>query len=97
MTTYTNGDPGAAFQGRMERLLQDSSPWWPQTGAQRVHGKPNVVVIMLDDLGFSDLGCQGGEIATPHIDALAAAGLRFANYTTVPMCSPARAAMLTGN
>ena len=90
------GNPGAIFQGRMERLIKDSTPWWPQTGAQRVHGKPNIVFIMLDDLGFSDLGCQGGEIATPHIDALAASGLRFANYTTVPMCSPARAAMLTG-
>jgi arylsulfatase A-like enzyme len=90
------GDPGLGFKGHMAQLLKDSRPWWPQTGAERVHGKPNIVFIMLDDLGFSDLGCYGGEIATPHIDALAAGGLRFANYTTVPMCSPARAAMLTG-
>ena len=93
---FPSGDPGAAFQGHIARLIGDSTPWWPPSGAQRVHGKPNIVFIMLDDLGFSDLGCQGGEIATPHIDALAAGGLRFANYTTVPMCSPARAAMLTG-
>lgn len=94
--TSRNGDPGAHFQGKAERLIKDSTPWWPQTAAQRVHGKPNVVVIYLDDLGFSDLGCYGSEIATPHIDALAAGGLRFVNYTTVPMCSPARAALLTG-
>ena len=94
--TLPSGDPGDLFQGHMARLRQDSTPWWPQTGAERVHGKPNIVFIMLDDLGFSDLGCHGGEIATPNIDALAADGLRFANYTTVPMCSPARAAMLTG-
>ena len=87
-----NGDPGAHFKGHMAPLLKDSTPWWPQTKGQRVHGKPNVVVIYLDDLGFSDLGCYGSEIATPNIDALAAGGLRFANYTTVPMCSPARAA-----
>jgi arylsulfatase A-like enzyme len=93
---HRNGDPGANFQGRVERLIKDSTPWWPETPAQRVHGKPNIVVIYLDDLGFSDLGCYGGEIATPNIDALAAGGLRFANYTTVPMCSPARAALLTG-
>ena len=94
--TSRNGDPGAHFQGHMGQVLKDSASWWPQTKGQRVHGKPNVVVIYLDDLGFSDLGCYGSEIATPHIDALAAGGLRFANYTTVPMCSPARAALLTG-
>jgi arylsulfatase len=55
-----------------------------------------VIVILLDDLGYSDLGCFGAEIATPRIDALAAQGLRLANYTTVPMCTPARAALLTG-
>ena len=94
--TTRNGNPGAAFQGRIQPLIKDSTPWWAPTMAERVHGKPNVVVIYLDDLGFSDLGCYGGEIATPHIDALAAQGLRFMNYTTVPMCSPARAALLTG-
>ncbi len=84
------------FEGHIERLFADSSPWWPETKSERVHNKPHVVVIYLDDLGFSDLGCYGSEIATPHIDALAEQGLRFVNYTTVPMCSPARAALLTG-
>lgn len=75
--------------------LGDSTPWWP-TPVTAVPGSPNIVVILLDDLGFADFGCYGAEIRTPAIDALAAGGLRFANYTTVPMCTPARAALLTG-
>lgn len=94
--TLPNGNPQDQFKGKASRLLKDSSPWWPQTPLEKSHGKPNVVIIYLDDLGFSDLGCFGSEIETPNIDALAAQGLRFANYTTVPMCSPARAALLTG-
>lgn len=89
------GDPGAGFAGRIGRTLADSLPHWREPPRPRA-GSPNVVVILLDDLGFSDLGCHGSEIATPHIDALAAGGLRFAGYTTVPMCTPARAALLTG-
>ena len=50
----------------------------------------------MDDMGWSDPGCFGSEIETPHIDALAARGLRFTHYTTHPLCSPARAALLTG-
>jgi arylsulfatase A-like enzyme len=89
------GDPAAGYQGTIGRTLAESSPWWPE--ARRApDGAPNVVVVLLDDLGFADFGCYGAEIRTPHIDALAAGGLRFSNYTTVPMCTPARAALLTG-
>ena len=92
---WLSGDPGEGWQGRIGRTLAESTPWWaPRRSAPA--GAPNVVVILLDDLGFSDLGCYGGEIRTPNIDALAAGGLRFAGYTTVPMCTPARAALLTG-
>lgn len=59
-------------------------------------GAPNVVAILLDDVGFADLGCYGSEIPTPAIDALAAAGLRYSNFRTTAMCSPTRAAFLTG-
>jgi arylsulfatase A-like enzyme len=59
-------------------------------------GAPNILVILLDDLGFSDFGCYGSEILTPNVDKMARNGLRFTNYTTVPMCTPARAAMMTG-
>ena len=57
---------------------------------------PNVVVILADDLGFSDLGCYGGEIDTPHLDALAAGGLRFTQGYDTARCWPSRAALLTG-
>jgi len=53
-------------------------------------------VVLVDDLGYSDVGCFGGEIDTPHVDALAARGLRFTNFHSAPMCSPTRAALLTG-
>jgi arylsulfatase A-like enzyme len=58
--------------------------------------KPNVMVILADDLGFSDLGCYGGEIATPNLDALAANGLRFTQFYNTARCWPSRAALLTG-
>jgi arylsulfatase len=90
-----SGDPGAGYQGTIGRTLQESSPWWPPRPEARA-GSPDIVVVLLDDLGFSDVGCFGAEIATPNIDALAANGLRFSQYTTVPMCTPARAALLTG-
>jgi arylsulfatase len=58
--------------------------------------RPNFLVIVADDLGFSDLGAFGGEIATPNLDALAMAGLRFTDFHTAPACSPTRAMLLTG-
>jgi len=58
--------------------------------------KPNVVLIMADDLGFSDLGCYGGEIATPQLDALAADGLRFTQFYNTGRCWPTRASLLSG-
>ncbi|MEI6257756.1 MAG: sulfatase-like hydrolase/transferase [Planctomycetota bacterium] len=58
--------------------------------------RPNVIVILVDDMGFSDLGCYGSEIPTPNIDALAASGLRFTQFYNSARCSPTRAALLTG-
>lgn len=57
---------------------------------------PNVVVIVLDDLGFAQLGCYGSNIATPHIDALAEHGLRYNNFHVTAACSPTRACLITG-
>lgn len=57
---------------------------------------PNILVIVLDDVGFADLGCFGSEIATPAIDSLAGAGLRFNNFHAAPLCTPTRASLLTG-
>jgi arylsulfatase A-like enzyme len=59
-------------------------------------GSPNVVVVMFDDLGFGQLGCYGGPVDTPHVDALAAGGLRYNRFHVTALCSPSRAALLTG-
>jgi arylsulfatase A-like enzyme len=58
--------------------------------------KPNIILIMSDDMGFSDIGCYGGEIDTPNLDALAAGGLRFTQFYNTARCCPTRAALMTG-
>ena len=58
--------------------------------------KPNVIIILADDLGYSDIGCYGSEIATPHLDGLAANGLRFSQFYNTSRCCPTRASILTG-
>ncbi len=83
------------FEGTIGRTLAESKPHWPK----RPHpgeGAPNVVVVLIDDLGFSHFGCFGSTIATPNIDGLADGGLRFTNFHVTPLCSPTRAALLTG-
>nr|MBA3478121.1 sulfatase-like hydrolase/transferase [Lautropia sp.] len=91
-----NQAPAAdSFPGRIGQTREESSPAYaPRTTARP--GSPNIVIVYMDDMGYSDPGCFGGEIDTPHIDALAARGLRFNHYTSHPLCSPARAALLTG-
>ncbi|MHB1855251.1 MAG: sulfatase-like hydrolase/transferase, partial [Acidimicrobiales bacterium] len=91
---YDRG-PYADFAGHIGTTVRESTPWWP-TPPTPGPGAPNIVVVLVDDLGYSDFGCFGGEIRTPTIDGLAAGGVRFTGYTTVPMCTPARAALLTG-
>ena len=83
------------FEGRVGKVFATSQSWWPPrpTAPQ---GAPNVVIVLADDLGFSDVGCYGSEIPTPAIDALAEAGLRLNNFHVAPLCSPTRAALLTG-
>ncbi len=83
------------FQGTIGTTHHDSTPWFleaPHPG----DGAPNVVVILLDDTGFAHFGCYGSEIDTPNIDALAANGLQYTNFHVTPLCSPTRAALLTG-
>ncbi len=68
----------------------------PQASSPYRAGAPNVVVIVLDDTGFAQLGCYGSDIATPAIDGLAARGIRLTNFHTTAICSPTRACLLTG-
>lgn len=91
--TTTGGYPG--FPGKIGRTREESEPHWPPPLRPR-SGAPNIVILFMDDMGWGDIGCYGSEIATPNIDALAQRGLRFNHYTTHPICSPARAALLTG-
>lgn len=77
------------------RTIADSTPHWP--GKPRPpKGAPNILVVLFDDVGFSDFGCYGSPIETPTIDALAAQGLRYTGFHTTAMCSTTRAALLTG-
>src|SRR5690606_5416145 len=83
------------FRGRIGPTVAESEPWFdepPHPG----EGAPNIVVVLLDDTGFAQLGCFGSEIDTPTIDALAAGGVRFTNFHVTPLCSPTRASLLTG-
>ncbi len=83
------------FEGHVGRTFAGSQGAWP-TRPSPPPGAPNVVVMLADDLGFADLGCYGSEIDTPHLDALAARGIRATNFHTTPLCSPTRASLLTG-
>lgn len=58
--------------------------------------KPNIVIILVDDMGFSDIGCYGGEISTPNLNKLAAGGIRFTQFYNAARCCPTRASLLTG-
>jgi arylsulfatase A-like enzyme len=88
-------NPETSFHGIIGRTYRDSTPW-SSAPARPPAGAPNIVLIVLDDVGFADLGCYGSEIATPAIDRLAAGGLRYNDFHVTSMCSPTRACVLTG-
>ncbi len=87
-------DPREESVGVIGETAATSQPWWPEE--PRAEGRPNVVLILLDDMGFGSLGCYGSEIATPNMDALAADGVLFTNFHATALCSPTRASLLTG-
>ena len=87
--------PNSSFQGEIRETVADSTPWWPPQ-AQARPGAPNILLVLFDDVGFSDFGCYGSSIKTPTIDRLAGLGLRYTGFHTTAMCSTTRAALLTG-
>ena len=94
-TDYAGQGAYEKFSGHISRTVVESRPAWTPR-SRPPDGSPNVVIVLCDDLGFADLGCFGSEIETPHVDRLAATGIRFTNYHTTPLCGPTRAALLTG-
>ena len=85
----------AEFGGVIGRDWRDSEPWW-EPDARPPEGAPNVALIVLDDVGYAQLGCYGSDIETPTLDRLAAGGVRLANFHTTALCSPTRSCLLTG-
>jgi arylsulfatase len=83
------------FGGTIGKTIAGSKPWWPDA-TRPPAGAPNILVVLFDDVGFSDFGCYGSQIRTPTIDRLAAEGLRYSGFHTTAMCSTTRAALLTG-
>jgi arylsulfatase len=82
-------------RAQIGRTVAESTPHWPAAAAPP-RGAPNILVVLFDDVGFSDFGCYGSPIETPTIDAIAARGLRYSGFHTTAMCSTTRAALLTG-
>ena len=89
------GNSTHRFQGTIGKTLDESEAWFelPKHPGEET---PNVVVVLLDDTGFAQLGCYGSSIDTKNIDALATHGLQFTNFHVTPLCSPTREALLTG-
>ena len=83
------------FRGEIRTSYMDSTPWWDDV-KRPPKGAPNVLYILLDDTGYSQIGCYGSSVATPNIDSIAADGLRYSDFHVNAMCSPTRASLLTG-
>lgn len=88
--------PETVFQGKVGRTFKDSAPPVPPVPVQAPKGAPNIVVILLDDAGFGQYATFGGAIPSPALDELAREGLRYNRFHTAGICSPTRAALLTG-
>ena len=84
------------FKGSIGLTVEESEPWWPLLPEHEHGPRPNVLLILFDDMGFAHLGCYGSTIDTPNIDRLASEGLRYSNFHVTPLCSPTRASLLTG-
>jgi arylsulfatase A-like enzyme len=87
--------PPPKFGGRIERNAAQSTPYWPPRVEPR-KGAPNVLLIMTDDAGFASSSTFGGVIPTPALDRIATSGLRYTNFNSTALCSPTRAALITG-
>ena len=87
--------PPPKFHGKIERNAAQSKPYWPPRVKPR-KGAPNILLIMTDDVGFAAPSTFGGVIPTPNLDRIANEGLRYTNFHSTSLCSPTRAALITG-
>ena len=87
--------PDPKFGGVIKERASESKAWWPPRVVPP-KGAPNVLLIMTDDDGFGSPGTFGGVIPTPALDRIAKSGLRFTNFHSTSLCSPTRAAIITG-
>src|SRR5215468_6380120 len=87
--------PEPPFQGKIERTVKGSVPDFPK-GVEAPAGAPNILLILTDDVGFGACSTFGGPIQTPNFQRVADAGLRYNTYHTTALCSPTRAALITG-
>ena len=95
MTGFLYAKAPQEFKGKIEKKYEDSVEWWPED-PRPPKGAPNVIIFLLDDVGFAQIGSFGGLIDTPNIDQLAKNGLRFNNFHTTALCSPSRASLMAG-
>ncbi|MHC5033929.1 MAG: arylsulfatase [Planctomycetota bacterium] len=96
LSTPSSADEGGVqFKGKIARSYEDSKEWWPER-VRPAEGAPNVIIFLLDDVGFAQIGSFGGLIETPNIDRLAADGLRYNNFHTTALCSPSRGTLMAG-
>ena len=87
--------PPPKFGGVIKETAKESTPWWPPRVVPP-KGAPNILLIMTDDQGYGVSGTFGGVIPTPTLDRVAKAGLRYTNFNSTALCSPTRAALITG-
>ncbi len=97
LRTVTTASILALMAGPVALAATAQSPAAPVASTTAVQAKrPNVIVILVDDMGFSDIGPYGSEIPTPNLDAMASNGIRFTQFYNSARCSPSRASLLTG-
>ena len=87
--------PPPQFRGVIEETAKESKPWWPPRVVPP-KGAPNILLIMTDDQGYGVSGTFGGVIPTPALDRIANTGLRYTEFNSTALCSPTRAALITG-
>ena len=87
--------PDSAFKGKIGETYKDSTPNYPMP-VKAAKGSPNVLLILLDDVGFGMCSTYGGPVPTPHLDKLASNGLKYNRFHTTALCSPTRGALLAG-